>query len=199
MRYFDRSGHESSSIKKSPNDLGQVRAGIPARGLENQLRVTILIGVIVSALLAVLILALFSYEQFARAFHGNFKGFLISVAFVAGSSILCLSIERAVITNLLKTQTRVFGSLQYLSSFIETSIPTAGMIVGSLFLGPIYTLFTPAVFIYPIEQLNRKFGSQLLISDDVWQTLGDVFPKAIARGDVHVKGREGTIQIYQVA
>jgi adenylate cyclase len=50
-----------------------------------------------------------------------------------------------------------------------------------------------------IEQLNKKFGSQLLISDDVWQTLGNVFPKAIARGDVHVKGREGTIQIYQVA
>jgi len=49
-----------------------------------------------------------------------------------------------------------------------------------------------------IEQLNKKFSS-LLISDDVWQTLGDVFPKAIARGDVHVKGREGTIQIYQVA
>ena len=116
----------------------------------DQLRVTILIAVIVSALLAVLILAVFSYEQFERAFHGNFEGFLISVAVVAGSSILCLSIERAFITHLLHTQTRVFGSLQYLSSFIETSIPTAGMIVGSLFLGPIYSLFTPAAFIYPI-------------------------------------------------
>jgi Adenylate and Guanylate cyclase catalytic domain/AcrB/AcrD/AcrF family len=50
-----------------------------------------------------------------------------------------------------------------------------------------------------IEQLNKKFGSRLLISDDVWQTLGEVFPKAIAIGDVYVKGRERAIQIYQVA
>ena len=29
------------------------------------------------------------------------------------------------------------------------SIPTAGIVIGSFFLGPIYTLFTPAAFIYP--------------------------------------------------
>jgi adenylate cyclase len=116
----------------------------------DRLRVTTLIGVILSAVLVVLILAVFSYEQFDRAFHGNFHGFLISVGVVAGSSILCLSIELAAITRLLKKQTRVLDPLQYLSAFIETSIPTAGMIVGSLFLGPIYTLFTPAAFIYPI-------------------------------------------------
>jgi adenylate cyclase len=40
--------------------------------------------------------------------------------------------------------------LQYLSAFIETSIPTVGLVIGSLFLGPIYTLFTPAVFAYPL-------------------------------------------------
>jgi len=33
---------------------------------------------------------------------------------------------------------------------VETSIPSAGMLVGSFFLGPIYTLFTPAPFIYPL-------------------------------------------------
>jgi adenylate cyclase len=116
----------------------------------DRLRVITLIGVIVSALLVVLILAVFSYEQFDRAFHGNFHGFLISVGVVVGSSVLCLSLELAAIIRLLKKQTRVLDPLQYLSAFIETSIPTAGMIVGSLFLGPIYTLFTPAAFIYPI-------------------------------------------------
>src|SRR5262249_23394705 len=45
---------------------------------------------------------------------------------------------------------RPFATLKYLSAFVETSIPTAGMIVGSLFLGPIYTLFTPSAFIYPL-------------------------------------------------
>ena len=33
---------------------------------------------------------------------------------------------------------------------VETSIPTAGMMIGSTFLGPIYTLFTPAAFRYPL-------------------------------------------------
>jgi adenylate cyclase len=50
-----------------------------------------------------------------------------------------------------------------------------------------------------IEQLNKTFGSQLLISDKVWQALGEIVPRAIPIGDVQVKGREGTIQIYQVA
>jgi adenylate cyclase len=50
-----------------------------------------------------------------------------------------------------------------------------------------------------IEQLNKTFGSQLLISDKVWETAIDVLPRTIPIGDVHVKGREGTIQIYQVA
>ena len=48
-----------------------------------------------------------------------------------------------------------------------------------------------------IEQLNKSFGSQLLISDRVWQTLAEIAPSAIPIGDVHVKGREGAIQIHQ--
>src|SRR5213594_356739 len=116
----------------------------------DRLRVNILIGVIISALVTVLGLALFSFEEFQRAFHGNFNGFLISIATVAGTSVVCLMIERAAIGRLINKQKKVFGFFQYLSAFIETSIPTAGMIAGSMFLGPIYTLFTPAAFIYPI-------------------------------------------------
>lgn len=40
----------------------------------DKLRVTILIGVILSALLIVLIVALLGFEQFQRSFHGNFRG-----------------------------------------------------------------------------------------------------------------------------
>lgn len=39
---------------------------------------------------------------------------------------------------------------QYLSAFVETSIPTVGMLIGSQFLGPLYTLFTPSAFLYPL-------------------------------------------------
>ena len=50
-----------------------------------------------------------------------------------------------------------------------------------------------------IEQLNKRFGSQLLISEMVWQTLADGLTGAIPMGHVQVKGRETPIQIYQVA
>jgi adenylate cyclase len=50
-----------------------------------------------------------------------------------------------------------------------------------------------------IEQLNKQFGSELLISEMVWQALGEHLTGAIPMGQVHVKGREEAIQVYQVA
>ena len=50
-----------------------------------------------------------------------------------------------------------------------------------------------------IEKLNKVFGSQLLISEDVWQTLEQDSADAIPMGEVKVQGREEAIQIYQVA
>jgi hypothetical protein len=84
--------------------------------------------------------------------------------------------ERTVISRLIKKQTRPSKFLKYASAFLETSIPTTGIIVGALFLGPIYTLFTPAVFIYP-----------LFIS------------LSALRLDVRLWGREQSVQVYQLA
>ena len=50
-----------------------------------------------------------------------------------------------------------------------------------------------------IEKLNKVFGSQLLISEDVWQTLDAESKDAIPMGEVKVKGREEAIPIYQIA
>ena len=116
----------------------------------DRLRVTILIGAIVSALGIVLLMVLFFYDEFQAAFHGNFKGFLVAVFVIFGANLLYLLAERTVIDRLIKKRIRPFSALKYLSAFVETSIPTAGMIVGSLFLGPVYTLFTPAAFLYPL-------------------------------------------------
>lgn len=118
--------------------------------VSDQLRVTILIGVIASAVLVVALLLIFSFDEFQRAFHGNIKGFMMSFSAVTGSAIVCLLIEKAVISRMIRKQKSVPSWVQYLSAFVETSLPTAGMIVGSMFLGPIYTLFTPATLIYPI-------------------------------------------------
>jgi len=116
----------------------------------DRLRVSILIGAIVSALLFVLIMAPIFYDQFQSAFHGNFREFLIAVYVIFGANVCYLTAERIVLSRLIKKQQKPFAALKYLSAFVETSIPTAGMMVGSTFLGPIYTLFTPAAFIYPL-------------------------------------------------
>src|ERR1043166_5658321 len=138
----------------------QKNHGVISRAFEDQfaaeilksdrLRVTILMSVITTALLVVLGLAFFGFSQFQLAFHGNFRGFLLIVITVAGLNLACLGIERAAINYLIRKQGKPSGPLQYLSAFIETSIPTLGMMIGSLFLGPIYTLFTPATLLYPI-------------------------------------------------
>src|ERR1700752_159774 len=116
----------------------------------DRLRVSSLIGAIVSALLFVLIMAPIFYDQFQSAFHGNFREFLIAVYVIFGANVCYLTAERIVLSRLIKKQQKPFAALKYLSAFVETSIPTAGMMVGSPFLGPIYTLFTPAAFIYPL-------------------------------------------------
>jgi len=115
-----------------------------------RLRVSILIGAIVSALAFVLIMAPFFYNDFQTAFHGRFPEFLIAVYVIFGANVLYLTAERIILSRLIKTQQKPFPALKYISAFVETSIPTLGMMVGSTFLGPIYTLFTPAAFIYPL-------------------------------------------------
>ena len=116
----------------------------------DKLRVTILIGVILSALLIVLIVALLGFEQFKRSFHGNFRGFIITFITVVGVALGCLVAEGVVIGHLIRKRAHLSTRIQYLTSFVETSIPTLAMMIGSLFLGPIYALFTPVTLLYPV-------------------------------------------------
>jgi len=116
----------------------------------DRLRVTILIGAVTATLMSVLILAVFSFEEFQRAFHGDFKKFLLTVLIVFTMTLGWLAVERSTINQLIETRARGNVLMQYASAFIETSIPTVGMIITAHFLGPIYSLFTPAPFVYPL-------------------------------------------------
>jgi adenylate cyclase len=116
----------------------------------DKLRVTILICVVAFILALQLILSVFAYEQFQRAFHGNFNNFQFSVWAILGFVLGWLLIERAVISQLIRRGGRASAFFQYLSAFVETSIPTIGLINGTLFLDPLYTLFTPPVLVYSI-------------------------------------------------
>jgi adenylate cyclase len=116
----------------------------------DRLRVSILIGAVASSLVILFLFTLIWFDGFQQAFHGNFKRFLLTVCLFFGTIMVYLVAERAVIDRLIKKHLRPPNALKYLSAFVETSIPTAGMMIGSIFLGPIYTLFTPATFIYPL-------------------------------------------------
>jgi adenylate cyclase len=50
-----------------------------------------------------------------------------------------------------------------------------------------------------IEQLNKKFGSQLLVSREVLARCGDAGEGAAPLGPVQVKGRQEAVEIYRVA
>jgi adenylate cyclase len=49
-----------------------------------------------------------------------------------------------------------------------------------------------------VEALNKEFGSQLLISDTVYQEIGDV-AGASSLGDVPVRGYEQPVRIWRLA
>jgi adenylate cyclase len=50
-----------------------------------------------------------------------------------------------------------------------------------------------------IEQLNKEFGSRLLVSREVFERGGDQGAGAAPLGPVHVKGRAEAIEIYRLA
>ncbi len=50
-----------------------------------------------------------------------------------------------------------------------------------------------------IEQLNKEYGSQILVSREVLEAAGGIPPGAVSLGPVHVKGREQPIDIYRLA
>jgi len=50
-----------------------------------------------------------------------------------------------------------------------------------------------------IEQLNKQFGSRLLVSESVWLAIGEAGQAATALGPVQVKGHAAPVQIYKLA
>lgn len=48
-----------------------------------------------------------------------------------------------------------------------------------------------------IEQLNKEYGTEILVSEDVWKALHN--PEGAALGEVSVRGREVPVKIYRLA
>ncbi|MBA3531527.1 MAG: adenylate/guanylate cyclase domain-containing protein [Ardenticatenales bacterium] len=50
-----------------------------------------------------------------------------------------------------------------------------------------------------IEQLNKQFGSQLLLSEEVWQELGEGAHKAVSLEPLLVRGRQSPVHLWKLA
>lgn len=116
----------------------------------DRLRVTILIAVVIGTLPVTLALSVLWYEQFQQAFHGNYRRFMFTFLGVISSAVVCLVLERIAISRIIEHDGTPFSGLQYLSALVETSLPSVGMLMAAQFLDPVYALFTPAPYIYPV-------------------------------------------------
>src|SRR5262245_33188372 len=81
----------------------------------DKLRVTILLCILGSVVPLMLMLAVFSYEDFQRAFRGNFKTFLLTVLLVIGAALTSLTLEWFAINRRIKEQLTPRPFFQYLS------------------------------------------------------------------------------------
>lgn len=113
----------------------------------DKLRVTVLMGVIATTLLLQFSMSLLALDVFRRSFHDRFTDFLLALTIMGGFILACLSIQRVMLSRRIG-RGKPAPSLQYLSALVETSIPTTGMIIAAQFIGPLYTLFSPAPFVY---------------------------------------------------
>jgi adenylate cyclase len=116
----------------------------------DKLRVTILLGAWIGVFFVMLGLSLMFSTQFDLGFHGNFKKFFLSFVIGCVVTSTALLLERMAIGRLIKHDKESHPTLRYLSAFIETSIPTLGLLISTQFLGPVYGLFTPAPMAYGI-------------------------------------------------
>ena len=83
----------------------------------DKLRVSILIGAIISSLLIVLIMVPFFFEQFQSAFHGNFRRFLIAVLVIFGANLSYLLAERIVIDRLIRKTAKALRPVEICECF----------------------------------------------------------------------------------
>lgn len=129
-----------------------------------KLRVTLLTCLILTALLLLNLLTLVVLAQFQRAFHGNFRSFQLGSSIIGILLVLYLLGERILITRHLEQGKRLGLFHRYLTAFLETSVPTVGLIFGAWLLGPVYGLVSPIIFWYPMLILTSALRLDFKLS-----------------------------------
>ncbi|HKR14040.1 MAG TPA: adenylate/guanylate cyclase domain-containing protein [Pyrinomonadaceae bacterium] len=109
----------------------------------------VMVLLIIAAALAMFALVPPGYlgTYFERVFHGQTDVFMLWRFSVLGGLVCCLLAERLLLTYLIE---KVPTAYRYITAFVETSSPTAGMLVAASFTDAASPISEVPVFIYPL-------------------------------------------------
>jgi adenylate cyclase len=115
-----------------------------------RLRLLALMIVIGSGLSLALISPAFYSADIARAFHGDMQSFVHWRLAVLAALIVYLVVERVLLNHRIKRGLRVPTFYRYVTAFIETSCPTAEIIVFAAHTNDLSAALSIPVFVYPL-------------------------------------------------
>lgn len=115
-----------------------------------RLRLLVLAAVVVSGLcLSLIPSALFS-EGVEQAFHGHVRSFVYWRSAILLLLALYLTAEWLRLGQRIKTGGRVRGLYRYVTAFVETSCPTAEIVMLAAYTGNLVAALSIPVFVYPL-------------------------------------------------
>ena len=115
-----------------------------------RLRVLVLMIVIAVGLTLSLIPPAYFSQGIADAFRGNLQSFVIWRLVVLTPLIIYLVAERVVLSRLIRNGRKAPAFYRYGTAFIETSCPTAEIIVAATYADPVAALSAIPAFVYPL-------------------------------------------------
>jgi len=123
-----------------------------------RLRVLVLIIVIATGLSFCLISPAFFSEELARGFHGRVQSFAQWRFIVLLVLIVYLIAEHIMLGRRIRSGRRTPTFYRYLTAFIETSCPTAEIMVAASYTDSVAALTTIPVFIYSLFIVLSALG-----------------------------------------
>jgi adenylate cyclase len=115
-----------------------------------KLRIMVLLAIMSAAALFSLIPPTYFSPEMANAFRGNLTPFIKWRFVVLGGLVLYLLAERLLLSFLIKRNRTLPGIYHYVTALIETSCPTAAIMVAAIYTEPSSAIATIPVFIYPV-------------------------------------------------
>ena len=130
---------------------GILEAGFEREALgAERLRVLALLIVIAAGLSLSLVAPAFFSEEITRALRGGARTFVQWRLAVLLALVAYLAAERALLNRFVKGGRKVPAFYGYVTALVETSCPTAEIVVAAVYTDPVVALSTIPAFVYPL-------------------------------------------------